>query len=145
MLEISNGLKITYKVRLLTALVLGLGISLVAVFFALPAYAAPDDVTFTTDATFTVSDLALTVVMGSRVASFTLNTGSIVFNMENGSSVSVLSADKRALDNSKVGTSCQSNYSYVTLTSNTTETITVTPSASTAPCYDIVSGGVTVM
>lgn len=111
---------------------------------AQPAYAAFDDVSLTADATFTLTGLGinLTVSSGSKVASFTVKTGSIDFNMEDGSVATVRSADKNTLSNSLVSTSCHSDYSYVTLTSKTTQTVTVTPIAgSRASCYGGSSGG----
>ncbi len=110
---------------------------------SIPVKAAPNDVTFSNDTLINISDLGinLTIVSGSNVASFVVNTGSIDFNMEDGSSVSILSADRRALDNSKVSTRCYSTFSYVSFASNATETITVTPSASIASCYSYTGGG----
>ena len=75
------------------------------------------------------SGLTLGVVSGSQVAEMTVGSTNVTFSMESGSSVTVRSSAKKVLTNNLgIQTSCLDTYSQVTLTSDTTQSFTITPS-----------------
>ncbi len=95
------------------------------------ASAAFNELTF--DANFYVYlwgiPLTLTVSAGGAVESMTVNSGNVVFEMDLGSSVTIISNDRRTLTNTLgAGTVCAETYSQVTLTATAdNQTVTVTP------------------
>ena len=114
-------------------------------FFALSVSsvsAVSNAVVFNEDVLIYISDLGinLTVISGSQVAGFTVNTGSVSFDMENGSNLEIRSYDRKDLSNSLgLSVSCGGSYSSLTLNSGITQTLTITPSASN--CVVAGSGG----
>lgn len=105
-------------------------VALVGSLVAIQIKAAFNDVTFDSDTTIAISGLGinLTLVSGGSVAGLTVNSGSVDFNLESGSSVEIRSTDKRLLSNSLTNTVCvAAGYSKVVLSSATTQTVTVTP------------------
>ena len=114
------------KRLLLPLAIIALGLLLV------PAvYAAYDDVQFTGDAILSFTDgvgsTNLTITSSSNVGSLTVNTTSLSVGLENGSSITMFSNDRRALMASPaIATmTCGSSSSTLSLSTTTSQTVTV--------------------
>jgi PGF-pre-PGF domain-containing protein len=110
------------------------------------ASAAPDTVQFpqNTNIYLTTPNLTLTVSAGSKVAGITVNTGNVVFDLEAGSQVSIISPDKADLSaNPTIATvSCEANQSQITLAGAATQSVTITPgNTCVAPIINAGGGG----
>jgi hypothetical protein len=101
-----------------------------------------DAVIFSSDLAISIENPATSLVInsGSEILGFMVNNSNIQVNMEAGSIITVTSYDRKALTASggAAVSTCASNYSKIVVSSNQTETITITPSS--AAC-DGSSGG----
>ena len=95
----------------------------------LTASAAYNTVNFTEDTNVVLGNgTTLVISSGGNIASMTIYDAYVSFEMENLSSVTVTSNDRKVLTNNVgVSTVCTESFSQVALTSTQTETITVTP------------------
>lgn len=91
-------------------------------------FAAHDDVTLTADTSIYLTGSAITLTMksGSEVADFTVKSTTLDFSMENGSTVTITSADKKILKNNlNAPTTCGTSESSVTIASGSTQSVSV--------------------
>ena len=81
-----------------------------------------------TDVYLTGSEKTLTVLAGSSVYEMTVNPSSIVFDLVNGSNVTIRNTDRLTLQLSPAiaATVCKSGYSEITFSSYTTKSVTLT-------------------
>ena len=99
-------------------------------------FAAYNDVQFDADTNVYLEGIPTTLVIasGGNVAGMTVCPSSVAFDMENLSSVTISNSDKRTLNNTMDATvTCGSSASSITLTSSTTQIVTVTIGASCEP------------
>ena len=97
----------------------------------LSASAAYNTVTFTEDTNIVLGSTTLTISSGGNVEAMRIYTTYVEFDMLDGSSVTISSADRYALANPLgVEEDCTATYSRISLSSATTQTMTVTPGSS---------------
>lgn len=133
------------KLKLGSLLVVGLVVALGFVGGLNQTQAAYNDVTFSADTLVYIPGLGinLTIVSGSKVASFVVNAASIDFNMESGSTVQVRSTTRNNLSGVGAGMQCSTNYSEIGKDALSTITWTVTPSSGTCTPAQASGGGST--
>jgi hypothetical protein len=111
----------------------GIAVVGLSLFAAAPALAAFNDVTLSSDMTVTLSALPvdLTMLSGGTMASYVVNTNTLVITMNSGSAVTLQSTSGYTLANDDVApvtaTTCSGTTSILTLTSSVTKTVTITP------------------
>lgn len=107
------------------------------------AYAAGNDVTLTNDVTVNLSGpgINLTLVSGSTMESYTVNTTSITINLNSGSNTTVRSTDFYNLANAIAPNICGSSYTETVLTASSPTSVTITPSATVSCGGSSGSGG----
>ena len=105
------------------------------------AQAAGTDITLTSNVTVNLSGPAinLTLLSGSTMESYTVDTTSITFDLDSGSSVTVRSADFYDLTNTLAANTCHSTYTETFLTASSSASVTITPST-TVSCGGSSSG-----
>ncbi len=103
---------------------------LILLFLPLPILAAYNTVQFTEDTYIYLEEngLRLTAAAGGQVAEMMVDSSSVTFSMEPGSSITVRCSAKKYLNNNLgIQTECHEKYSQVSLTSNTTQSFVITP------------------
>lgn len=129
-------MKNMFKAKLLTALVWGLGISLVVPLLSPgTALGAGNDITFSADTTINLSGLGLnlTIISGSVVEQYSVSTTTLNFTMAAGSAVTVRSTGFATLTNSLgKAVNCTSTYSFVSFNFSDGASVSITPSVANA-------------
>lgn len=110
----------------------------------LSAEAAHDTVTFNaaTDIYLWGIPLTVTISSGGEVAEMEVNSNTINFDMENSSTVTLTSTDRKKFTNNLgIATVCADGTSYITLSSSVTQSISVTIGETCPTGAAVVSGG----
>ncbi|MFH1111919.1 MAG: hypothetical protein V1712_02510 [Patescibacteria group bacterium] len=128
-------MKNIFKAKLLTALVLGLGISLVA-----PSAVLAADVNYDADASVTIGSATYTIVSGSAATSVVVGTTTVTVVVPVSSSFVFKSSDRYRLS-TDTGISEQCSISGNQITVTGAATVVITPDATTVCSYDSGGGG----
>jgi len=113
-------------------------LALIGILCLLPMMASAvfNDVRFLEDTSvfLTTTGLTLTISGGSQVEEMSVNATNVSFDLLSGSVVTVRSADRKILTaNPAIATGvCATSFSYITLQTNTAQTVIVTPGATCA-------------
>jgi len=108
----------------------------------LSTLAAYNTVTFTEDTNIVLGSTTLTISSGGEIEAMRIYDTYVEFDMLDGSNVTISSSDRYALANPLgVSLECASSYSRISLSSASTQTITVTPGSSDACTVAASSGG----
>lgn len=128
-------MKNMFRAKLLTALVLGLGISLVVTSSALAV-----DVTYTADTSVTIGSATYTIVSGSEATQVDVDTATITVIVPAGSNFVFKSSDSYLLNNDQsISTVCSSSDNTITVPGPVT--VIITPDATSTCSYSSGGGG----
>ena len=128
-------MKNMFKAKLLTALILGLGISLIAFSTALAA-----DVTYSADTTVTVDSADYTILADSAATSVVIGATTVTVVVPSGSSFVFKSSNRYRLGtDTGVSEQCSSSGNQVTVTG--ASTVIITPDKTSICSYDSGGGG----
>lgn len=113
---------------------------LLSALLVFPFNASAASLIFSADTTMTVGSYSFTITQGSKAESITVNASTFDVGLASDSSITIKSNDRRYLTNSTVNTVCGTSYSYITLETGNSQTVTVTPSSSICPVQQETGG-----